>query len=133
VRYITIPLAFFLISCFQQDNEVIFEVPNIATKQKAILTLVPAEFNVGDIYHVYILFDNERVKGNDYGIVFSVNDWDNVLPRDTSEIKMKWLTKDTLKISYNSKLKVYNQVIKTRDNVIIYEEMNDLIKKNSGR
>jgi len=47
---------------------------------------------------------------------------------------MKWLTEDTLKISYNSKLRIYNQVIKTRDNVIIYEEMKDSIKtENSSR
>jgi hypothetical protein len=134
MKHITLLLVFLLTSCFQPEREVIYEVKNIATKQKAILTLTPAEFNVGDIYHVYILFEKETIKGNDYGIVFSANNWDNALPRDTSKIKMKWLTEDTLKISYNSKLRIYNQVIKTRDNVIIYEEMKDSIKtENSSR
>ena len=111
-------------SCFHQDNEIIYEVKNIRTKQKAILSLTPAELNIGDIYHVFILFDNEDLKTNDYGIVFSVNDWDNVLPRDTSKIKINWLLGDTIKISYDRKLRIYNQVIKTRDNVIVYEPIN---------
>lgn len=137
-NYIDIPLEMKLLlivpililnSCFQKTNEAIYEIKNkttdkkIGAEQKAILAVAPAEWNVDDSYHVYILFDNEAIEGNGYGIVFSANDWDNVLPRDDSKIKLTWISDDTLKISYDKRLRILNQVIKTRDNVIVYEEM----------
>ena len=117
----------FLASCHQESNEVIYEIKNESLytsgmRQKAVLAIEPAELNVGDGYHVYVLPEEESINGNDYGIVFTANNWDNALPRDSSDIKLKWLSRDTLKITYHKKLRILNQVIRTRDNVIVYEQ-----------
>lgn len=117
----------FLASCHQESIEVIYEIKNenlhpSGMRQKAVLAVDPAELNVGDGYQVYVLPEKESIKGNDYGIVFSANNWDNGLPRDSSDIKLKWLSRDTLKITYHKKLRILNQVIRTRDNVIEYEQ-----------
>ena len=111
-------------SCSQRTNKTLYEVKNPTTNQRAVLTILSPELNVGERYYVYILVDNEPVKGNNYGIVFSANMFDTVLPKDTSKIKMKWLSGDTLKINYDKSLKIHHQVIKTRDNVVVYEEDN---------
>lgn len=118
-------------SCLIKKREVVYEVKKLKTndypfvKQKALLVISPASLNVGDIYHVYLLPENEGIKGNEYGIVFTANDWDNVLPRDSSKIKLSWTSGDTLKIAFDKKLRILNQVIKTRENTIIYDTFNN--------
>lgn len=114
-------------SCLIDKREVVYEVKNLKTndhlnvKQKALLVISPASLNAGDVYHVYLLNENESIKGNDYGIVFTANEWDNLLPRDSTKIKLFWVSEDTLKIAFDKKLRILNQVIKTRDNTIVYK------------
>ena len=114
-------------SCTSMNNEIIYQVENNDKTQKAILSVCPGSFNVGDSYRVFILYSNENL--DDYGIVFIANDWDNVLPRDTSKIKLNWIDSKTLKINFDKKLRIIDQRIKTRDNVIVYGNIENKEKK----
>jgi hypothetical protein len=130
MKHLLIVSAASLTSCFNKEKKMIYEVKSKDTNQKAILAISSAEWNVGDAYHVYILSEDESIEGNDYGIVFTANEWDNVLPRDSSKIKLKWLHGDTLMVSFNRKLRIYNQVIRTRDNIIVYDDIARFKKGN---
>jgi hypothetical protein len=130
--FVWLPVLF-LTSCFQENTKVIYEIKNESIhpsgmKQKAVLSILPGEWNVGDRCYVHILSDKEDVNGNDYGMVFAVNNYDSALPRDSSKIRVKWLSDNTLKITYDKKLKILHQVIKTRDNVIVYEALDSPVQ-----
>lgn len=131
MKFIIIIPVLVLVSCLSRNAETIYEIKNnntkgIDSKQKAVLALSPGAWNVGDEYLVYIISDNDEIRNNDYGIVFAANNRDSVLPRDSSKIKLKWISSSTLKIIFDKRLRILKQVIRTRDNVIVYEEIDSL-------
>ena len=102
-------------SCFEKmdsENNIIYQTRDYEGIRNAI---------VGDSYQISILPSQNKLSNSDVGNIFVSDDPNRALNSDTSMIKLMWVGHDTLRITYNKKLRVFKSITKTSDAIIVYD------------
>ena len=85
-------------SCFEKmdsENNIIYQTRDYEGIRNAILVIKSSGATVGDSYQISIL--------------------------PSQNIKLMWVGHDTLRITYNKKLRVFKSITKTSDAIIVYD------------
>ena len=133
VKYLSAFIVTFLIlsSCVDlmenNDNEIIKERTDNKGIKNCILFVKAGGATVGDSYQISILPFQEKLRDSDTGNIFIADDHDGSISYDTSRVNFKWLSFDTLKVSFDKRLRIFKMIKKIQDAVIIYDTLN-LIK-----
>ncbi len=79
---------------------------------------------VNNSYQVSLLSAKDYTKDDvDTGNIFIADNYNHGIPKDTSRIKLHWLSKDSLKISYNNGLRVFKKKDYLANTIIIYDSL----------
>ena len=111
-------------SCFEKmdsENNIIYQTRDYEGIRNAILFIKSSGATVGDSYQKSILPSQNKHSNSDVGNIFVSDDPNRALNSDTSMIKLMWVGHDTLRITYNKKLRVFKSITKTSDAIIVYD------------
>ncbi len=119
-------LLFVLYSCIDfsdSKNEILKESTNYEGMKSCILFIKSGGATVGDSYQISVRPRQYNLKDSDTGNVFIADDHDGAIGSDTSRVNFEWLSFDTLKISFDKKLRVFKMDSKTEGAIIIYDSL----------
>jgi hypothetical protein len=91
--------------------------------KNCILFIKSAGATVGDSYQISILPYQDNLKDSDSGNIFIADDHGGGINSDTSWVNFEWLSFDTLKVSFNKRLRVFKMNTKLKDATIIYDSL----------
>lgn len=78
---------------------------------------------VGDSYQISVLPYQDKLKDSDTGNIFIADDHDRSISSDTSRVNFEWISFDTLKVSFDKRLRVFKKITETRDVKIVYDSL----------
>jgi len=117
---------FFFHSCINLNdlkNEVVKERTDYEGIKNCILFIKSGGATVGDSYQISIVPYQDKLKDSDTGNIFIADDHDGSISSDTSRINFEWLSFDTLKVSFDKRLRVFKMITETKDAKIIYDSL----------
>jgi hypothetical protein len=119
-------LLFVLSSCLDlsdSKNDIVKERTDYDRIKNCILFIKSGGATVGDSYQISILPYQDKLRDSDTGNIFIADDHDGSITSDTSRINFEWLSFDTLKVSFDKRLRVFKMVTETKDAKIIYDSL----------
>jgi len=111
-------------SCIFTDtgtNTLLKETANKTQTKKAILFLKEAGATVADSYQVTVANNDHNFDKSEVGNAFTVDTNHGDTWFNTNSINFTWLSKDTLQIDYDKKLRTFIQENKVDGVTIIYK------------
>lgn len=117
-------LLFYFNSCIDitdNKNEIIKQRTDNESLMNCILFIKSGGATVGDSYQISIIPYQKKLSTSQIGNVFIADDHDGGIISDTSRVNFRWVTVDTLKISFDKRLRIFKMTTKTKDATIIYE------------
>ena len=117
---------FILHSCIDlsdNNNEIIKERTDYEGIKNCILFIRSGGATVGDSYQISILPYQDKLKDSDTGNIFIADDHDGGISSDTSRVNLEWLSFDTLKVSFDKRLRVFKMKTKIKDATIVYDSL----------
>ncbi len=119
-------LLFILSSCIDlsdNTNEIVKERTDYEGIKNCILFIKSGGATVGDSYQISIVPYQDKLRDSDRGNIFIADDHDGGISSDTSRINFEWLSFDTLKVSFDKRLRVFKMNTETKDVKIIYDSL----------
>jgi len=114
-----------LTSCFDifgdPKTTVIETLSNHDKPKKAVLLQSNGDATVDLSYQVSIVEQDYSFSGNELGNTFTVDRNHGATGLDTSSINFKWLSRDTLQVDYDEKLRTFIQQKNINEVTIIYK------------
>ena len=125
-RYFVISFVFCLLisSCNllgDTKNELIKEDSDCNSKYKAVLFLKYAGATADNSIQVSIIKKQQKLNNKMGGNIFTADSDHGRTVIDNSSASFEWMSCDTLRITYDSRLRIFNQQSIYKDFVIIYK------------
>jgi len=125
-RYFVISFVFCLLisSCNilgDTKNELIKEESDCNSEHKAILFLKYAGATADNSIQVSIIKKQQKLNDKMGGNIFTADSDHGRTVIDNSSASFEWMSCDTLRITYDSRLRIFNQQSIYKDFVIIYK------------
>jgi hypothetical protein len=102
-------------------NTILKEVPNQNKSKNAILFFKESGATVADSYQLTIADIDYKLKKSESGNALAVDDDHGATILDSSSIFLSWVDNDTLKVSYDKKLRTFIRKSKVEGINILYE------------
>ncbi|MBX9782615.1 MAG: hypothetical protein K2X48_04890 [Chitinophagaceae bacterium] len=118
---------FILHSCIDlsdNKNEIVKRSSDYKGIKNSILFIKSGGATVGDSYQISILSYQDKLKDSDIGNIFIADDHDSAISSDTSRVNFVWISFDTLKVSFDKRLRVFKMETKMKDATIVYDSLN---------
>ena len=125
-RILELLLVFILSSCLHlsdNKNEIVKLQIAYDGMKNCILFIKSAGATVGDSYQISILPYQEKLKNSDTGNIFIADDSGGGIPSDTSRVNFEWLSFDTVKVSFDKRLRVFKMNTKSKGATIVYDSL----------
>jgi len=125
-RILELLLVFILSSCLHlSDNKNQIVKLQIAHDgmNNCILFIKSAGATVGDSYQISILPYQEKLMNSNTGNIFIADDPGGGIPSDTSRVNFEWLSFDTVKVSFDKRLRVFKMATKSKGATIVYDSL----------
>lgn len=119
-------LLFILSSCLDLSdtaNEIVKKRADYEEIKNCILFIKSGGATVGDSYQISIVPYQNKLKDSDTGNIFIADDHDGSISAGTSRIDFEWVSFDTLKVSFDKRLRVFKMITETKDAKIIYDSV----------
>ena len=119
-------LIFILSSCIDltnNTNEILKERTDYEGIKKGILFIKSGGGTVGDSYQFSIVPHQDKLKDGDTGNIFIADEHDGDIRKDTTRVNFEWLNFDTLKVSFDKRLRVFKMITEIKDVKIIYDSL----------
>jgi hypothetical protein len=103
-----------------------YEKINVTCNQdeskQAILFMNLGNATLDQSIHVSLMDCKDNINPDQPGNIFVADSDHNITKIDSACVNIKWLSLDTLRITYDSKLRVFNNQTKFENVVIVYEK-----------
>lgn len=103
-------------------NEIIVEEFDFTRIHKAVLFVKPGNATTDNSIHLSIIDSKDKLKDSQTGNVFVADSDYGKATIDSQSVTLKWKSNDTLIVSYDSRLRFFNQQTSKKELVVIYEK-----------
>lgn len=103
-------------------NEIIVEEYDFTRNHKAVLFVKPGNATTDNSIHLSITDRDDKIKDSQTGNVFVADSDYGKAKIDSKCVTLKWKSNDTLIVSYDSKLRIFNQQTIMKGLVVTYEK-----------
>jgi hypothetical protein len=102
-------------------NTILTEILNQNGSKKAILFLKEGGTTVSNSYQLTIADGAYKLKTSEAGNTFIADDDHGITNLDSTSIQLLWIMNDSLKVTYNKKLRTYIQRLKVNGVGVLYD------------
>ena len=103
------------------ENEILRESCDLQDKRKATLFLNPGNATLDNSIHLSVIDCKDQLETTEPGNVFVADSDHGKAKIDDTCVSFKWVSTDTLKVTYDSLLRTFHKETKIKDVYIIYE------------
>ena len=120
-------MVVFLASCFplfeDSPSTLLKNVYNHKKTKKAMVFINNGNATTDNSLHVFVANPDFELTHTELGNVFIVDSNHNDVKLDSNAINFKWLSEETLEISYKSKLRIFKKEDEVNQVRIVYKEL----------